>query len=61
VPLAGQAALALSILEVINYVEHYGLVPEIAPGRYERIAPQHSWDAAHRVSKWMLISLARSG
>ena len=55
-----QAALALSILEVINYVEHYGLVrKEIAPGEYERIAPQHSWDSSYRVSNWMLINLAR--
>jgi alkane 1-monooxygenase len=57
---AGQAALAFSILEVINYVEHYGLTrKEIAPGEYERIAPQHSWDSASRVSNWMLINLAR--
>jgi alkane 1-monooxygenase len=58
--LAGQAAVAFSILEVINYVEHYGLVrKEITPGEYERIAPQHSWDSAYRVSNWMLINLAR--
>jgi alkane 1-monooxygenase len=57
---AGQAVLAFSILEVINYVEHYGLMRrEIAPGEYERIAPQHSWDSPHRVSNWMLINLAR--
>ena len=55
-----QAAVAFSILEVINYVEHYGLVRrEIAPGEYERIAPQHSWDSSHRLSNWMLINLAR--
>lgn len=57
---AGQAALAFSILEVINYIEHYGLTrEETAPGEYERIAPQHSWDSAYRVSNWMLINLAR--
>jgi alkane 1-monooxygenase len=58
--LVGQAAVACSILEVINYVEHYGLVrTEVAPGEYERIAPQHSWDSSYRVSNWMLINLAR--
>jgi alkane 1-monooxygenase len=57
---AGQAVLAFSILEVINYVEHYGLVrTEIGPGEYERIAPNHSWDSSYRVSNWMLINLAR--
>ena len=34
-------------LEVINYVEHYGLRrKEIAPGKYERISIMHSWNAA---------------
>jgi alkane 1-monooxygenase len=57
---AGQAAIAFSLLEVINYVEHYGLVrTEVTPGEYERIAPQHSWDSSYRVSNWMLINLAR--
>jgi len=56
----GQAVVAFSLLEVINYIEHYGLTrPEIAPGEYERIAPQHSWDSSYRVSNWMLINLAR--
>jgi alkane 1-monooxygenase len=57
---AGQAVVAFSLLEVINYIEHYGLTRrEIAPGEYERIAPHHSWDSSYRVSNWMLINLAR--
>ena len=57
---AGQALVAFSLLEVINYVEHYGLMrKEIAPGEYERIAPRHSWDSSYRLSNWMLINLAR--
>jgi alkane 1-monooxygenase len=57
---AGQALLACSILEVVNYVEHYGLMrKEIAPGQYERIAPHHSWDSSYRLTNWMLINLAR--
>ena len=56
----GQAVVAFSLLEVINYIEHYGLTRrEIAPGEYERIAPQHSWDSSYRVSNWMLINQAR--
>jgi alkane 1-monooxygenase len=57
---AGQAIVAFALLEVINYVEHYGLMrKEIAPGEYERVAPRHSWDSSYRVSNWMLINLAR--
>jgi alkane 1-monooxygenase len=56
----GQALVAFSLLEVINYIEHYGLMrKEIAPGVFERIQPQHSWDSPYRLSNWMLINLAR--
>ncbi len=55
-----QSVVAFTLLEAINYVEHYGLVRrEIAPGRYEPVGPQHSWDSSHRVSNWLLINLAR--
>ena len=58
--LAAQAVLAFTLLEIINYVEHYGLQRrEIAPGRYERIMPWHSWNSSHRLSNWLLINLAR--
>jgi alkane 1-monooxygenase len=58
--LAAQAIVAFSLLETINYIEHYGLVRrEVAPGRYERVMPWHSWNSSHRVSNWLLINLAR--
>jgi alkane 1-monooxygenase len=56
----GQAIVAVALVETINYVEHYGLQRrEIAPGRYERVMPWHSWNSSHRLSNWMLINLAR--
>ena len=58
--LAAQAVVAFLLLETINYIEHYGLERrEVAPGRYERVAAAHSWNASHRVSNWLLINLAR--
>lgn len=57
---AAQSAVAIVMLEAINYVEHYGLVRrQISPGQYERVSPRHSWDSNHRVSNWLLINLAR--
>lgn len=57
---AGQSVFAVLLLEVINYVEHYGLSRrEVAPGRYERVAPRHSWNASHRVTNWLLFNLQR--
>lgn len=56
----GQSAVAVALLEVVNYVEHYGLRRrEIAPGRYERVTPLHSWNASHRLTNWFLFNLQR--
>ncbi|MGB0890334.1 MAG: alkane 1-monooxygenase, partial [Solirubrobacterales bacterium] len=40
-----QAALGFTLLEVVNYVEHYGLLRQKKEdGRYERCLPVHSWN-----------------
>jgi alkane 1-monooxygenase len=55
-----QGVVAFSLLEAINYIEHYGLVrQQLASGKYERVLPQHSWNSAHRVSNYYLFNLAR--
>lgn len=57
---AAQSLVAISLLEVINFVEHYGLARrELAPGKYERVQPRHSWNASQRVSNWLLFNLQR--
>ncbi len=56
----GQAAVAIVLLEIVNYVEHYGLQrAEVGPGKYERVQPWHSWNAAHRLTNWLLFNLQR--
>lgn len=55
-----QSAVAISELEVTNYIEHYGLQRrEVSTGAYERVQPWHSWDNYSRASNWLLINLAR--
>lgn len=55
-----QAVVAFWQLELVNYVEHYGLTREhLGNGKYEHVLPRHSWNAAHRVSNWFLINLQR--
>ena len=55
-----QGVFAFSLLEVINFIEHYGLERQMLPnGRYERVQPHHSWNANHRVSNWWLFNLQR--
>jgi alkane 1-monooxygenase len=55
-----QGIIAFTLLELVNYVEHYGILrKEIAPGRYERVNPLHSWNASHKLSNYFLFQLQR--
>jgi alkane 1-monooxygenase len=55
-----QGLVAVVLLETVNYLEHYGLTRrELAPGRYERVSPEHSWNSSHLVSNAYLFNLAR--
>ena len=55
-----QAIVAIWQLELVNYIEHYGLTREhLGGGKYEHVKPRHSWNAAHRASNWLLINLQR--
>ena len=55
-----QAFIAVWHLELVNYVEHYGLTRKhLGEGKYEHVKPHHSWNAAHRASNWLLINLQR--
>ncbi len=57
---ATQAFFAIWYLELVNYVEHYGLTRKhLGNGKYEHVKPHHSWNSAHKVSNWLLINLQR--
>ncbi|MFJ5774314.1 alkane 1-monooxygenase [Streptomyces sp. NPDC093094] len=55
-----QAACGILLLETVNYLEHYGLLRERRPdGRYERVAPRHSWNSNNTTSNVFLYQLQR--
>jgi len=55
-----QGLIAGATLEIINYIEHYGLHRrEIGEGRYERVDHRHSWNSNYRLTNWMLFQLQR--
>jgi alkane 1-monooxygenase len=55
-----QAVLGIILLEVINYIEHYGLLRQKLPtGRYERCQPSHSWNSDNVASNLVLYHLER--
>jgi alkane 1-monooxygenase len=55
-----QAAIGFSLLEVVNYLEHYGLLRQKREdGRYERCLPEHSWNSNNVASNVLLYHLQR--
>ncbi len=55
-----QAVLGFCLLEVVNYLEHYGLLRgRREDGRYERTQPEHSWNSNNVASNVLLYHLQR--
>jgi len=56
----GQSAMAVLLLEAINYVEHYGLARrQVGAERWERVQPKHSWNSDHWLTGLYLFNLPR--
>ena len=55
-----QSIVAFSLLEVVNYVEHYGLVrKEIHDGTFEPVTFLHSWNSSNWLTNRFLFNLQR--
>ena len=56
-----QAVFGFSLLEVVNYLEHYGLLRNKREDglRYERTRPEHSWNSDNVSSNVLLYHLQR--
>jgi alkane 1-monooxygenase len=55
-----QAVVGFSVLEVVNYLEHYGLRRgRNAAGRYEKVDPRHSWNSDRLTTNIFLFQLQR--
>ncbi|WP_374318626.1 alkane 1-monooxygenase [Aquabacterium sp.] len=44
-----------SLLEIVNYMEHYGMVRNPATP----VQPRHSWNTNKRISSWTMFNLTR--
>ena len=56
----GCAVVGFLLLELVNYIEHYGLRRELMPsGRYEKVLPRHSWNSNHELGRIFLYELTR--
>lgn len=55
-----QGFFAACSLEIINYIEHYGLQRKsVGDGRYERTTHLHSWNSDYALSNLLLFHLQR--
>ncbi len=58
-----QAAVGIGLLEVVNYLEHYGMRRQRTgadgTGRYERVLPSHSWNSNNIATNVLLYHLQR--
>lgn len=58
-----QAVIGLTLLEAVNYLEHYGMLRQVVgvPGkeRYERVDPRHSWNSNNIATNVLLYHLQR--
>jgi alkane 1-monooxygenase len=55
-----QMVVGFPLLEVVNYLEHYGLLRQKRPdGRYELTRPEHSWNSNNVASNVLLYHLQR--
>lgn len=56
----GVAVVGFSLLEIINYLEHYGLRrAQKKSGRYETVREIHSWNSNHALGRILLYELTR--
>jgi alkane 1-monooxygenase len=56
----GQAVLAVLLLELFNYIAHYGLTRRATPGGgLERLGSRHSWNSTRRMNNWALFNMGR--
>ncbi|HKW38367.1 MAG TPA: alkane 1-monooxygenase [Burkholderiales bacterium] len=55
-----QSWMAFTLLEAVNYVQHYGLARRrLDDGSYERVGHGHSWNASETLTNCFLIHLQR--
>jgi alkane 1-monooxygenase len=55
----GQSCVAFLLLEVVNYIEHYGLQRKTDGNKREAFGMMHAWNADHVVTNSLLANLQR--
>ena len=54
-----QSVVAFVLLEIVNYIEHYGLQRQTVAGRPEPFGVMHAWNADHLLTNCTVANLQR--
>ncbi len=49
--------VSITLLELVNYIQHYGLERKMQNGKYERFTDHHSWNSRHISANWSTFNL----
>ncbi len=49
--------VSITLLELVNYIQHYGLERKMENGKYERFTDHHSWNSRHISANWSTFNL----
>jgi len=51
------ALVSITLLELVDYIQHYGLNRPIKNGKYQPYGEQHSWNSRHSSANWSTFNL----
>ena len=55
-----QSFVAIVVLELFNYIAHYGLLRvEVSSGRFEPLADRHSWNSSNILVNFLIFNMGR--
>jgi alkane 1-monooxygenase len=54
-----QSVVAFALLEMVNYIEHYGLQRKTEGNKREAFGKMHAWNADHVLTNSLLVNLQR--
>ncbi len=55
-----QSFVAIVVLELFNYIAHYGLLRvEVSSGRFEPLADRHSWNSSNVLVNFLIFNMGR--
>jgi len=51
------SAVSITLLELVDYIQHYGLERKKVNGKYENYGEHHSWNSRHTSANWSTFNL----